>query len=110
MLIIVLVGFSLLGAIPPCQGQSPLDYANAGQEAELSAVMANIRVRAYDAIPAIDYPGFVSAAQGDEFLRPGQQIIGVVIGDVAKAYPVEFLNGREVVNDSLARRPITVTW
>ena len=61
-------------------------------------------------IPAIDDPKFVTAEEGDVYLRPGDYVIGVKVGGEARAYPVEFLNGREVVNDSLGGGPITVTW
>ena len=80
------------------------------QDAELEALISRLRTRAYDSIPAIDRPEFVSAVQAAEFLRPGDMVIGVYKRGVAKAYPVQFLNGREVVNDSLGSGPITVTW
>jgi hypothetical protein len=72
--------------------------------------MTDIRLRSHDRIPAIDDPKFVTAEEGDVYLRPGDYVIGVKVGGEARAYPVEFLNGREVVNDSLGGGPITVTW
>jgi hypothetical protein len=72
--------------------------------------MTEIRLRSHDRIPAIDEPEFVSAEEGDGYLAPGDQVIGVNVGGEARAYPVEFLNGREVVNDSLGGGPIAVTW
>lgn len=80
-----------------------------GGDAELLNLMASLRTRRYDRIPAIDRPLFV-AADAVTFLRPSDKVIGVVRDGVAKAYPIQFLDGREVVNDSLAGRPITVTW
>jgi hypothetical protein len=62
-----------------------------------------------DAIPAILEPRFVAAAQAG-FLRPGDQVVGVRDGKVAKAYPIRILNWHEVVNDSLNRTPIAVTY
>lgn len=72
--------------------------------------MTQIRLRSHDRIPAIDEPEFVSAEEGDRYLAPGDYVIGVKVGGEARAYPVGFLNGREVVNDSLGAGPITVTW
>ena len=37
-------------------------------------------------------------------------VIGVVLGDEAKAYPVDFLNGRELVVDEIDQEPILVSW
>ncbi|NKB66031.1 MAG: DUF3179 domain-containing protein [Candidatus Latescibacteria bacterium] len=78
-------------------------------DTELAQVAAWVRTRAYDKIPAIDRPRFTSADQA-AFLRDTDQVVGVYRNGQAKAYPVQFLNGREVVNDSLAGGPITVTW
>ena len=80
------------------------------QDMELTRVISWIRTRPYDSIPAIDHPQFVVAEEAKVFLRPGDSVIGITRRGHAKAYPVEFLNGREVVNDSLGSGPITVTW
>lgn len=37
-------------------------------------------------------------------------VIGVASGGEAKAYPVTFLNQREMVNDDIDGWPILVTW
>jgi len=70
-------------------------------DANLQALMTHIRTRSYDRIPAIDDPEFVTAEKADVYLRHGDSVIGVELAGEARAYPVEFLNGREVVNDSL---------
>lgn len=80
------------------------------EEVELLRVISWIRTRAYDHIPAIDRPEFVAATEAKVFLRPGDLVIGIERQGRTKAYPVAFLNGREVVNDSLGSGPITVTW
>jgi hypothetical protein len=71
------------------------------EDQELRSVISWVRSRAYDSIAAIDQPQFVSGDRAVAFLRPGDEIIGVSSREGAKAYPVQFLNGREVVNDSL---------
>ena len=38
------------------------------------------------------------------------EVIGVAEGGEAKAYPVSFLNGRELVVDELGNLPILVSW
>ena len=96
---------ALLWTTIPATGQHQLF-----EDGELGAVMADIRQRTHDRIPAIDRPTFLSADSAAIFVADGDLVIGVVRGKVAKAYPVKFLNGREVVNDSLGSGPITVTW
>lgn len=63
-----------------------------------------------DAIPAIFDPEFVSANQADAFLSDHDDVIGVVIDGDARAYGTAFLSSREVVNDTVGGRAITVTW
>ncbi len=61
-----------------------------------------------DAITPIYEPAFVNH---DAVAWPGEtQVIGVASGDQAKAYPVSFLNGREMVVDEIDGIPILVTW
>lgn len=61
-----------------------------------------------DGIRPIYEPEFVAA---DEVGWTGAtQVIGVAHGDEAKAYPVSFLNGREMVIDEIDDIPILVTW
>ena len=61
-----------------------------------------------DAIAPVYEPSFVPAA---EIGWPDDaQVIGVALDGEAKAYPVSFLNGREMVVDEIAEVPILVTW
>lgn len=61
-----------------------------------------------DAIAPIYEPRFVEAGLVDWPDRT--QVIGVARGDESKAYPVSFLNGREMVVDEIDGLPILVTW
>ena len=61
-----------------------------------------------DAIAPVYDPEFVA---GSGIGWPGDTlVIGVAADTEAKAYPVSFLNGREMVVDSIAGIPILVTW
>ncbi len=61
-----------------------------------------------DAILPVYEPRF---RQADQIGWDGQiDVIGVEIDGEAKAYPVSFLNGREMVIDEIADVPIVVTW
>jgi len=61
-----------------------------------------------DAIAPVYDPTFVPA--GAVTWTPEAQVIGVAMGSEAKAYPVSFLNGREMVVDEFDGIPILVTW
>lgn len=61
-----------------------------------------------DAIMPIYDPTFLPARQ---VTWPAEtDVIGVRLGDEAKAYPVSFLGGRELVIDELDGIPILVSW
>jgi hypothetical protein len=62
-----------------------------------------------DAIPAIDKPVFVPAAEAT-FMVDDEPVIGVAMSGVARAYPTWLLNGHEIVNDTIGGRPIAITW
>jgi len=61
-----------------------------------------------DAIKPIYDPQFVTASQVTWL--GATDVIGVRLGDEAKAYPVSFLSGRELVIDELDGIPILVSW
>jgi hypothetical protein len=62
-----------------------------------------------DGIPAILHPKFIRPQMVD-FLGPDDQVIGVRIGEEARAYPLKILNWHEAVNDSIQGLPILVTF
>ena len=64
---------------------------------------------AKDGIPALLDPRFLPAAEAT-FLTDQDQVIGVIAGGVAKAYPLRILTWHEVVNDRLGGRPVAVTY
>lgn len=63
-----------------------------------------------DGIPPLDRPRFGSAAQSEVWLEPQEPVIAVVEGDTARAYPLQLLIWHEIVNDTIAGRPIVVTF
>jgi hypothetical protein len=62
----------------------------------------------FDAIAPIYEPTFASAYEAP--MEDTELIMGVVIDGQAKAYPVNVLRFREMVNDEIAGWPILVTW
>lgn len=61
-----------------------------------------------DAIRPVYDPEFVEAAAAQ--WEDETDVIGVTIGGQSKAYPVSFLNGRELVVDEIDNVPILVSW
>ena len=62
-----------------------------------------------DGIPALSEPKMIRAEQAS-YLQPGARVIGIVIGDEARAYPVPILNWHEIVNDEIAGKHVAVTY
>ncbi|MDH3693465.1 MAG: DUF3179 domain-containing protein [Gammaproteobacteria bacterium] len=63
-----------------------------------------------DGIPAIDNPTFVSSREAQQWLDPLEPVIAVNIGGTARAYPIQILMWHEIVNDTLAGTPLSVTF
>src|SRR5262249_4205125 len=59
-----------------------------------------------DAIRAVDNPRFVAA--GKAGMRDSSNVMGVVIGGEAHAYPIGFMSRVEIVNDRLGGTNIAV--
>jgi hypothetical protein len=62
------------------------------------------------AIPAIDEPEFVSGRDADRQMQPDEPVLGVVIGNEARAYSLWQLDAHEIVNDEIDGSPIAATW
>jgi len=62
-----------------------------------------------DGIPALLKPKFIHPDRA-YFLKGDDQVIGVRMGNQAKAYPIKILNWHEAVNDTIDGVPIVVTF
>lgn len=63
-----------------------------------------------DAIPAIDHPQFIPAAEAYGWLDFKEPVVVVKMDKVARAYPLQILIYHEIVNDTLSGIPISVTF
>jgi hypothetical protein len=65
-----------------------------------------------DDIPAIfaEDDLFVDAQTGSQEWVDEELVIGVVINDDARAYPIRLLSSHEIVNDTVGGEPVMVTW
>ena len=63
-----------------------------------------------DDVRAIDAPEFAAAKEASQWVSPSMLVLGVQLGDSARAYPERILDYHQVVNDEIGERPIVVTW
>jgi Protein of unknown function (DUF3179) len=63
-----------------------------------------------DGIPAIDEPKFVSVSDADAWLEEREPVIELELEGEARAYPIQILIWHEIVNDTVAGRPVAVTF
>jgi uncharacterized protein DUF3179 len=64
-----------------------------------------------DTVPAIlDPTPFLVPADMARGVRDSDQVLGVVIGEESRAYPIAFLSWHEIVNDTVSGVPIVATW
>ena len=63
-----------------------------------------------DGIPPIDAPRFAPIADVARLYKGTEPVITVVVDGEARAYPLGILMTHEIVNDTLAGRPIAVTY
>lgn len=62
-----------------------------------------------DGIPALTDPDFIPVDSAD-YLDPDDRVMGVVIDNQAKAYPIPILNWHEIVNDKIGNQSFAVTY
>lgn len=71
-----------------------------------------------DGVPVLEMPRLLTAAGADSlrraaryrYLVPSDRVVGVTLGGVDRAYPLRVLCWHEAVLDTLAGRPIAVTY
>lgn len=89
--------------------------------AAVSPALADDREPSFDpitvidrAFPAITDPPLMGAreAESSSVVRDEELVLGVVVGEEARAYPINQLTGprREIINDALGGRAIAATW
>jgi len=114
LVLILLLGACASGATPtaPITASTTAEETPASQSptAEVTEMPEYTwsQLLSRDAILPIYDPAFVRADEAT--YDDSELVMGVVIGEEAKAYPVGPLNSREMVNDELAGIPILVTF
>ncbi|MEX0874622.1 MAG: DUF3179 domain-containing protein [Actinomycetota bacterium] len=82
---------------PPPQSLVPLDEIRSGGPPP-------------DGIPPIDEPKFESVDEAEAWLDDREPVLSLVRDEAARAYPLQILTWHEIVNDTFAGDPITVTY
>jgi hypothetical protein len=62
-----------------------------------------------DGIPAIDHPRLVDVDDVKD-LADNEPVVGLMVGDEARAYPARILIWHEIVNDTVGGVPVAVTF
>jgi hypothetical protein len=62
-----------------------------------------------DGIPSLFNPGYVSGKKAD-FMREQEQVLGINLNGMARAYPTRILSWHELVNDQFGNLPVLVSW
>ncbi len=91
---------AVAGGRLPIQGEGGIAASEQDFTGELVPVLER------DSILALEQPPIVAAVD----LERTEPIVGVVVGAVARAYPLRVLAAHEVVNDTLGGVPIVVTY
>ena len=63
-----------------------------------------------DGIPPLDEPRFDAVGEADGWLDPREPVVVVSIAGETRAYPIQILIWHEIVNDSIAGVPVSVTF
>jgi hypothetical protein len=63
-----------------------------------------------DYFPVIRQPRFVDAVEGSLLLAQEEPVLGLVVGNEARAYSTNQLNDHEMVIDEIAGIPVLVTY
>ncbi|MCP5070268.1 MAG: DUF3179 domain-containing protein [bacterium] len=67
------------------------------------------RAAPVDRFPVLTDPELTPAAEA-KMLRDEEPVIGVAIGDEAKAYPISIMGVHELANDTCGGKPIMTSW
>ena len=73
----------------------------------LSYPARNLPMRLMGMYP-LDDPAFVSADEAR--LEEEEMVLGVVVGNESRAYPLRWLRRHEIVNDQIAATPLVATY
>jgi uncharacterized protein DUF3179 len=69
-----------------------------------------MRAAPRDAFPVMDHPKMTLTAEIGDQIDPEEPVIGLLVEGQARAYPISVMGTCELVNDTVAKIPIAVSW
>ena len=101
---------------PTTTGSSTIEQSIDGENPLTNALVPSTgeysfnQLLPFDGIRPVYDPDFATPDDVDSLLRDDELVLGMNLGDEAKAYPISVLRFREMVNDEIAGIPTLVTW
>jgi hypothetical protein len=96
--------------ISPTQGSSDPEEPRTNPRTPIIGEYSFNQLLPFDGIRPVYEPEFASPAGVEGLLEEDELVLGISLGDEAKAYPISVLRFREMVNDEMAGIPTLVTW
>lgn len=86
----------------------PTDYVSAPEDAKVAERIETVGPRDY--FEAIERPQFASISEASAFMSDAEVVLGLELGEYARAYPINYLNDHEIVREEIHGLPLLVTW
>ncbi len=96
--------------ISPTQGSSNPEEPRTNPRTPIIGEYSFSQLLPFDGIRPVYDPEFTSPDGVEGLLEDDELVLGISLGDEAKAYPISVLRFREMVNDEMAGIPTLVTW
>jgi hypothetical protein len=93
----------------------PVPSAAPVDDAALDAILARAintgpMSRPRDFFRTIEQPKFLAAGDTGDTMSDDEIVLGLEIGGVARAYPINYLNDHEMVREEIGGLPLLITW
>jgi len=108
------LALGLIGFATQAQAQAPNAWVQAWPQTDFATALVDLSEiesggPPKDGIPAIDAPKFYAASEETE-LKPHEPVVSIEVNGEARAYPIRYLMWHEIVNDTFADKPVSITY
>ena len=107
-----------------CSGKRPDSWAKQGPAGSRERELAQIRAlppelrnriqwedsRPRDFFRVIEQPHYVNVQKAERAMCDEERVLGLSVGGVHRAFPLNYLNDHELVQDEIGGTPVLVTW